>query len=473
MVVSYTQKHKTKSKKSGDLASIRRSRTPESFIKKLISPYNLGWKDQNGMTQVPTNEIIADYNKYGRVRRACWGHVELTGHFLPTTNYTMFFAGDGRKTTPYCLANIDIDIQKKLKLGSTEGAIAFVKRLQEIWPDLYWEMSTNGRGIHGYLIVDKRRYDARETNAALKSLQNYLRSLAVDYDIEAVEVKGTCPIVEYGVWGEKRIESIQHGQLAKFPREYERFQEWKKTTCVTVRELLKLEPQINQVDNIKLITTSNEYTGSCSGIPFNDELLKRYKSEDLTELAERWLGKYGIAAAKRSLVRPKDMALSMAIIVHCTQDRNKDGSIPQARVEAIWNVARSTGLTDKSWDHHVFTAARNWLEAHGYLVIEDFGYTPGYNQGGEYVKGQAARWAASEYLIDLVLGSTSSEDDVICSLQEREDSPLGGIYTPTTYVTKKSLVEHPKTPSEFAIKCGIQTHQAPFYRPPVSIKKRA
>jgi len=53
--------------------------------------------------------------------------------------------------------NIDIDCHKT---GTLEGAIAFANHLKDtLFPNLYFEVSTNGNGVHGYIIIEKADLD--------------------------------------------------------------------------------------------------------------------------------------------------------------------------------------------------------------------------------------------------------------------------------------------------------------------------
>ena len=115
---------------------------------------------------------------------------------------------------------IDIDCHAR---GTQAGAMAFAEHLRAnplFGDDLYVETSTNGVGVHGYIVVVKGCASDRITNVALKVLDLYLKGLSYlgDFDIELVEVKGTCPEL---TWGRERgrLEKYQSGQLAKLPRE--------------------------------------------------------------------------------------------------------------------------------------------------------------------------------------------------------------------------------------------------------------
>ena len=61
--------------------------------------------------------------------------------------------------------------------------------------------STNGRGIHAYLVVRKHQIGDVELDRALLNLERWLQYQhhLQGWDIEKVEVKGRPPIFEWGV----------------------------------------------------------------------------------------------------------------------------------------------------------------------------------------------------------------------------------------------------------------------------------
>jgi len=153
---------------------------------------------------------------------------------------TFYFAGNGRSRDPYTLALIDIDCHK---VGSFEGAVAFIEHLRKHhYPNLCWEPSTNGNGVHAYVVVEKGGYGDLSVNEALDRLQAFLQKTlaSTSFDVEMVEVKGHCPVIG---WAEKpgEIKKISMGQLGRFPRELLlRPDELKKTTVLRCFDLLKL-----------------------------------------------------------------------------------------------------------------------------------------------------------------------------------------------------------------------------------------
>src|SRR5690606_7865079 len=124
--------------------------------------------------------------------------------------------------------------------GSLAGAIAFAEHLRDTrFPNLYFETSTNGNGVHGYIVVVKGDLGDEGLNAVLGLLDRWLKSELSrgSWDVENVEVKGQAPVFGWG-WNKFELLTYKSGQLAKLPREaVQRSEELRATTRITVEEL--------------------------------------------------------------------------------------------------------------------------------------------------------------------------------------------------------------------------------------------
>ena len=109
-------------------------------------------------------------------------------HF--TGYHILYFQANGQRKVPETLVMIDIDCHKR---GSFEGAVRCVEWLRENgFPGLFWCRSTNGRGIHAYVVVRKHQIGDVELDRALVNLERWLQYQhhVHGWDIEMVEVKG-------------------------------------------------------------------------------------------------------------------------------------------------------------------------------------------------------------------------------------------------------------------------------------------
>jgi hypothetical protein len=134
---------------------------------------------------ITQEQFIAKRNQGGFPKTL--NNADFANHFAGTE--TFYFFGTPRIRDKFTLAMIDIDVMKSKEKGSTEGAWAYAKHLQTMWPNLYCEPSTNGKGVHCYLLIKKRQVGGEAANESLDRLAEYLDYQAIGFDIEMVEVK--------------------------------------------------------------------------------------------------------------------------------------------------------------------------------------------------------------------------------------------------------------------------------------------
>jgi|GEM_PF-3472021 len=219
-----------------------------TWLRKRIHPYCWGQSDRHkdDFRQTTKRQIL----NFFRGRR-----FDLPGGYLPKMTNRMimghfagqnilYFQADGKYSVPETLACIDIDCHDH---GTYEGACACVEWLIDNgFPGLFWSRSSNGRGVHAYLRVDKTGSNARALDRALLGLERWLRyQLTIHcWDIEGIEVKGRPPIFE---WGDEKHEllGLKMGSLAKLPIEaLDRPVELMNTTLKVVGELRYLGAEV-------------------------------------------------------------------------------------------------------------------------------------------------------------------------------------------------------------------------------------
>ena len=161
-----------------------------NWVRKAISRLAYGEKTENGIRpNISKKNLLKD----GKLVPRKLPENKIKDHINGKS--TIYYYGNGRKRDKNTLVMIDIDIQKIQKKGTTEGAVNFVEHLKEKFESLYYEPSTNRKGIHAYFLLEKEGCDAKQVNTILKGFENWLREEAkkTNADIEQVEVKGNCP----------------------------------------------------------------------------------------------------------------------------------------------------------------------------------------------------------------------------------------------------------------------------------------
>jgi len=416
----------------------RVARTPNKlreisrWLRERTSPYDFGYKTADGPRHGNLNRsVLGLFSRLRldmpRTNLARMNNQDFLDHFQGRE--TFYFTADGRSGCKEVLVNLDIDCHGK---GSLAGAVAFAEHLrEEYFPGLYFEVSTNGHGVHGYLVIRKGDLGDERLNMALKGLDRCLKHLMArgGWDIENVEVKGQAP--EF-VWGIEKYElrGYKSGQLAKFPREaLSRGDELRNTTRFTYDELLRLiqtkirivrTPQPEQPPGKAAGLTKiapRETTGSISGLSIPEELAGQIQGHLLR--VARNLFPAGMTTGRGRAVTPEDMAALLAVLKFCGENPNPDGSTPTNRVKALWDGLYRRGFTERGWDHHRYKALRDWLSKNGYLAWDDDEYVVGQNVNGVFRKGRAARWAAGEHLLAMLEEENAEVEHVEAGDEER------------------------------------------------------
>jgi hypothetical protein len=357
-------------------------------------------------------------------------NLKFNAHF--SGEETFYFTGNGRSRSNETLVNLDIDCHKS---GTLTGAIAFAEHLRaHHFPNLYFEVSTNGNGVHAYIVLKKDGDPGVNVNHLLERLEQHLKGILVQtgFDVENVEVKGTCPVL---VWGRKKGELLNYrsGQLAKLPREVHRFDELKNTACISTWDLLQLSP-VSDEDPLPRIRPLPKAEGSISDRLVLDEdggprLHRSRKAEDsisgrlisdeeLAELnghyrrvAETLLRNQPLRTSSRAIAVLDDVAIFLMLLQFFTGNMNVDGSLPQKRFKELWTSLFQAGDINRPFDDKRFAAIRNYLSSLGLIDWEDATFRIGWlNDQGVYQRGKAAKWKASQKLMDMLEWESSTAE---------------------------------------------------------------
>ncbi len=381
----------------------KRSKNPVcSYLRKLISPYGYGWKDDGRVGRLKNETLIQRYNRLGFMGSPT--NDEFLDHF--TGQETLYFWADGRLSTPLTISMIDIDCHKS---GNPESAKAFADWLNDnYFPNLYHEPSTNGKGRHGYFVLFKHQCNDVAVANILKRLETALKKLLQvflaehsEYQVEAVEIKGTPHILTWVNGKERKIESMKSGFLAKIPRDIvSRFDEFKNTTVVSFDDIYDLEARAEKLaipEPPKLLKFKN--VGSTTAHPITKDEIEAIGGPYL-DFAKSWVTE-PVGTSSRARVQAADLAIALPIVKYCSQERNADGTMPTNRIKVIWDRLFSEGEVDRAFDYHRWRVIRNLLESMGGLEMEDRRFYTGFvNDQGEFTKGKAAKWTMAQWLIE-------------------------------------------------------------------------
>lgn len=331
-------------------------------------------------------------------------------HFSRQATYYYF----GHPTAASTLVKLDIDALKALGLGSPAGAVAFAEHLKTIWSDLYVEPSTGGSGVHGYLVLERAGRTADEVNAFLKKLQDWLRAEAaiIRADIECVEVKGGCPVIDMTPGG--KVEAVKYGTFAKVPRQAdERFEELVATTVLDIDTPLPA----HSGPVVKVVHPKGG-SGSWDG---------RFVSDD--EVAaipayESFYQNLGVDLRdKRYIVSPNDFAVFCVLLRWFTARPVKTGkkkdTLPVRKAEGLWNSLYDAGTAERPFNCHRFKVIRDFLSRNKHIDWIDYHYqwTERDEAGRVVTEGVACKWRLTGHFNELLtrVYQTGGGDFVVIS----------------------------------------------------------
>ncbi|HEU5115467.1 MAG TPA: hypothetical protein VFT74_02210 [Isosphaeraceae bacterium] len=417
---------------------LKKSQNIFTWIRKRTSPFCFGVKTIAG-NPAHCNKNKAIKLHFQALRAGYWSrrlsrlkNNDIADHF--TGRRTYYFTADGRSSVPEVLINLDIDCHHS---GSLAGAVAFAEHLRNArFPNLYFEASTNGKGIHGYVVVVKGDLGDEGLNSALMRLDRWLKHELSrgKWDVENVEVKGQAPVFNWGE-GKYELRAYKSGQLAKLPREaLTRADELRETTRIDVDALRRLklpsemgEPGDSVADNstsrkghVVLQDVEKKQTGSIAGRHFGPDELARLKGS-YPSIARVLLGERKLVTTGRKVITVEDLAIFLMILRFFTKNMNVDGTLPTARWREMWSALYEAGDIERAWCHHRFAMMRNFLSEQNLLSWEDEGFVNGSEVHGRYVPGTAAKWRASEELMDRL----DAEDGLLREEKRRESILYG------------------------------------------------
>ena len=359
---------------------------------------------------------------------ANWSQVRGRRHFL--SEETVYFTGSRGDET---LLMLDIDCHKS---GSLEGARQFAEFLKRrYFPNLYYETSTNGNGIHGYLVVDKRFWNEAQYNGVVKTAEKWLKKIlaSTDFDVETVELKGRCPSVVWGSDYKRQVAKFTMGGLAKMPRDATRLAEWKATTRLTAHDLRNL-PELHPIADtpeVEVHVGKQEAAGSVPGkLIMDKELFAKY-----LPLAQRFVPASELVSQKsRVFVTVEDVAIFLVLLEYFSDNPNQDGSMPQKRFESLWRKLYEDSEVTRQFDNKRFAWIRNRVSDMGGIEWVDATFSTGYYKEDR----RAAKWKVSGQLRELMeryagvaVGSVTGVElqtsgEVLLSIDNKHQHMLSG-----------------------------------------------
>lgn len=343
---------------------------------------------------------------------------------------TLFFDGAAYSKQKRSLFVLDIDCHR---WGDIVGALAYAEYLKQTYfPNMYYEVSTGGNGVHCYLILEKQSYHPVFLNKQLKQLNHFLREdLEVSgygLRVQDIEVKGTFPDVVYDNNG--KVKEYINGQQVKFPRNVEKFEEWQNTTVLTGMQLIEfvknhqveVEEDEPEEENLVLVKnrTMPKQHGSLGFNLFSEDDLN---NEHVLRTATTLLEGHKLETSSNHIVEPIHLHDWLVVQKFCFNNPNDDGGNPTKRHKKLHDLLYGYGKVETAWNPNRFTAIRNYLSSLGLIVWINENYEIGFkNDKGEYIKGKAAKWSISQELMARLATNKERDQEQKAKWQEMKHS---------------------------------------------------
>lgn len=389
------------------------SRKIAKWISERIDPHCHAVKTEDGVRYQNTNtQILEAVNNRSRWLTKI-SQKRIKEHFKGES--TRYFNGAWRKDQPESLVGFDIDCHGG---GTLQGAIECAEFLKTVFLDLYFEVSTNGNGVHCYFVVKRMGEGSKAIKTLLKQLDSWAKEFVHQFDITDIEVKGTLPIY---VWEYGKLISVTKGQALKLPRikNNEQARALMNTTTVDTRFLIKLVsgapadkshlPRILggktdfQIENQKSDLQPKIKKRKCGSTTADigevlSDYLPKLKTQymkaayHLTELPIRCL-------SGREVGTVEDLAILLMLWTFFEEKPNEDQTLPVNRFKKSWQKLYENGHISRQWNDHRFAVLRNHLSELGLIdwIDSEFEFFEG--RVGE---GTACKWKMNQLMVEII-----------------------------------------------------------------------
>lgn len=374
------------------------------YVCDWISPYDIGslqsCDSATAKKEIPRlncRHAIERHVRFGRKIRT-WTESRLDGH--GTGDETLYYTSHNDRG----LITLDIDCHR---VGDDLEALRFAQFLKaRYFPTLQYEVSTSGNGVHAYIKVT---WDQKETDEAtakwlgkrFKRIQTWLNALVHEhgFELDGVEIKGPPTFVsERG--------DVIFGQPCRLPRRIENLarapqHSIEELTAMARRDQTSIDQHREDLREEAVANPKErKMTRGSAGVSFS--VITASMVSDQMGVADMLTEDLGLTAScnKSLAIVPLDMAITLAITTELTRDMNDDGTMPTARIRAVWESAYRNGIVDRQFHASRFAAIRNALVDSGLIRMVDNRYS--HEQSDGQSKGTAMKWSINLLQVDVV-----------------------------------------------------------------------
>jgi hypothetical protein len=376
-------------------------RKPSTLLRKLLSPF---WGTGIAGRKCVWDEDKDNHLRYYR-RKTYWRHLKthrIDAHFDGSaTLFGMNWVGNDRDIQTVLwngvrywlfLAMIDLDCHGK---GSDQGADAARKAINDFIPGVWWEPSTSGVGLHGYLGVlvqtgDEAALPFENLELAVKQIVKHCGA-----DVTGAEVKGRPATVDHLRRGYLTLATtLKGGDHFKLPRGLKaRYDEFLGATVLTgddIRAVAKsVAAHTSAVPAAPPAPDYKDHAGSCGELVSPERIAQ---ARTLLPQALRHVASLRLPVQRVGRRVIDDDVFAAVLICRMIAPAKKDGSMSVRRIGRVWDALYDEGVLTRRFNPAVFAAARNALTDKGCIDWQDEEFWFGHTYSGEEVRGRACRW---------------------------------------------------------------------------------
>ena len=323
-------------------------RKPEyAKFNKLIDKYDFAQLRDNGSFSRP------NHDRWLRAMAATPGE---RWKLCSAINNSLLQAHEENKATIYTVPaqpnrdgqgmwGIDVDCHKT---GTVEGARKAAEMLVYYLPGVYTEVSTHGKGVHGYVVVDYQDHGPEDTQYIKEAYSAFIKTLdrkakQIGIDIELIEPKGLPVNVIRAPNGSLNISDSKQGVLIKAPRDIEAAV---KTCVYTIGQLEELTVEIAAtIPEEKKVEGKN---GSGNGGPGSNAMFSQDEFDRVIPFARQLHYANNlkhVVLANRVKIAVEDIAAFLLILIFCKEHPRKEhanGAMPCTRLRKLWAIMQET-----------------------------------------------------------------------------------------------------------------------------------
>ena len=357
-----------------------------SWLKQFVDPRNYYCAkyvgDNKKWYPAQTNLSIVNNSK----RFKSFNTERYFAHLTGDPNKALGFTNNPASNNEYYLLQFDVDFYEfNSVLANRAKSI-----IQKYVPDVFYENSTNCKGLHGYFLLYKSLKSAKYVRKVLDLLEKLINAEAVKVGLKAIEIMAKPAMYE---WEDNIIVGVTSATPAKLPVSTD-ITELASSSPIDLKVLERLTWDNEEViDDLKQGSVSFHYK-NFSGVT------AKIQADVLNE----WGCDY------QKLGRRNIYSGHVAVLTYILYflSKQKVSYVSHSMIKYHWQELYRKGLTDLMYNKEIIIYSRNWISTKGMIEWIDNRYCMSvYSDDGEVVvQGVCCSFRLDSSLVKMLGGET-------------------------------------------------------------------